>query len=131
MSNVIRGYAYTVGADGKYDDMAWDIPLDMYTGAVENAFQYSIGDILVDHEIPTALQQISFGENSNVSQTYMLQMASAPTKFSDVSAHAAYAQAVVWAVEKGITSGTSATTFSPAATCTRGQIVAFLHRAMG
>ena len=41
---------------------------------------------------------------------------------------AAYAQAVAWAVEEGVTSGTSDTTFSPDATCTRGQIVTFLYR---
>ena len=40
-----------------------------------------------------------------------------------------YYDAVLWAVEKGITAGTSATTFSPDATCTRGQIVTFLYRA--
>lgn len=54
-----------------------------------------------------------------------------PNSFTDVPANADYAQAVAWAVEKGITAGTSATTFSPDSTCTRGQIVTFLHRAMG
>ncbi len=38
-------------------------------------------------------------------------------------------QAVLWAVEQGITNGTTATTFSPSAACTRGQIVTFLYRA--
>ncbi len=50
------------------------------------------------------------------------------TAFTDVSANASYATAVAWAVEKGVTSGTSTTTFSPANTCTRGQIVSFLYR---
>lgn len=49
--------------------------------------------------------------------------------FTDVKADAYYYDAVLWAVEQGITSGTSATTFSPDATCTRGQIVTFLWRA--
>ncbi|MBQ3054724.1 MAG: S-layer homology domain-containing protein [Oscillospiraceae bacterium] len=48
--------------------------------------------------------------------------------FTDVDAGAYYADAVLWAVEQGITSGTSATTFSPDATCTRGQVVTFLYR---
>lgn len=57
---------------------------------------------------------------------------SAPaTNFTDVPSNADYAQAVAWAVQQGITSGTSATTFSPEATCTRGQIVTFLYRAYG
>ena len=51
--------------------------------------------------------------------------------FSDVSADASYAQAVAWAVNAGVTTGTSATTFSPNNTCTRGQIVTFLYRALG
>ena len=42
-----------------------------------------------------------------------------------------YTDAVLWAVSKNITNGTSATTFSPDATCTRGQVVTFLWRAMG
>lgn len=50
------------------------------------------------------------------------------TTFTDVPANADYAKAVAWAVEKGITSGTGATTFSPNETCTRAQIVTFLYR---
>lgn len=51
--------------------------------------------------------------------------------FSDVDPNADYAPAVAWAVKNGVTSGTSATTFSPNDTCTRGQIVTFLNRALG
>lgn len=49
--------------------------------------------------------------------------------FADVSQNAYYYDAVLWAVENGITEGTGATTFSPNATCTRSQIVSFLYRA--
>ena len=52
--------------------------------------------------------------------------------FTDVEADAYYAEAVLWAVEMGITNGYgSATTFCPDITCTRGQIVTFLWRANG
>ena len=54
--------------------------------------------------------------------------AAAGSTFSDVAADAYYSTAVAWAVEKGITNGTSGTTFSPDDTCTRGQIVTFLYR---
>ena len=58
-----------------------------------------------------------------------------PTKpahsFDDVPAGAYYEEAVAWAVEKGITEGTSATTFAPKALCTRAQVVTFLWRAAG
>lgn len=48
--------------------------------------------------------------------------------FGDVPKDQYYAQAVLWAVERGITSGTSDTTFSPDKTCTRAQVVTFLYR---
>ena len=48
--------------------------------------------------------------------------------FSDVSSRAYYADAVLWAVERGITNGTSETTFSPDESATRAQIVTFLYR---
>jgi YD repeat-containing protein len=54
--------------------------------------------------------------------------ASSPAAFTDVAADSPYSGAVAWAVEKGVTKGTSATTFSPDSSCTRGQIVTFLYR---
>ena len=51
--------------------------------------------------------------------------------FADVPVDAYYADAVAWAVKEGITSGTSATTFTPNASCTRAQMVTFLWRANG
>ena len=50
--------------------------------------------------------------------------------FTDVQSGAYFGKAVLWAVENGITNGTSATTFSPDATCTRAQVVTFLYRDM-
>lgn len=55
--------------------------------------------------------------------------ASADSSFIDVSTNSEYAKAVAWAVENGVTSGTSDTTFSPGNICDRGQIVTFLRRA--
>lgn len=49
--------------------------------------------------------------------------------FTDIASGASYADAVLWALDKGVTSGTSGTTFSPDASCTRAQIVTFLYRA--
>ena len=51
-------------------------------------------------------------------------------KFTDVTAADSYAQAVAWAVDNGVTAGVTNTTFVPAQTCTRGQIVTFLYRAL-
>lgn len=64
--------------------------------------------------------------------TYLWKLAGKPatgqSTFTDVPSNAAYGQAVSWAVAQNITTGTSATTFSPDQTCTRGQIVTFLNR---
>lgn len=67
--------------------------------------------------------------------TYLWTLAGKPAPekdaaFTDVAPGAAYAKAVAWAVEKGITSGKTADTFAPDAACTRGQIATFLYRAM-
>ena len=49
-------------------------------------------------------------------------------EFSDVLTDSYYANAVAWAVENGVASGTTETTFSPGTPCTRGQMAAFLYR---
>ena len=51
--------------------------------------------------------------------------------FTDVADTDYYYDAVLWAAENGVTTGTSATTFGPGDTCTRGQVVTFLWRAAG
>ena len=50
--------------------------------------------------------------------------------FTDVSADAYYADAVLWAVKESVTNGTSSATFSPDADCTRAQIVTFIYRTL-
>ncbi|MCI6569395.1 MAG: S-layer homology domain-containing protein [Dysosmobacter sp.] len=66
--------------------------------------------------------------------TFLWRVAGSPVPkttampFADVKAGSYYYDAVLWAVEQGVTKGTSDTTFSPNATCTRAQIVTFLWR---
>ena len=67
--------------------------------------------------------------------TFLWRAAGSPVvdgaiSFTDVSADAYYADAVRWAVSQGITKGTTDTTFSPNATCTRAQIVTFIYRSV-
>lgn len=79
----------------------------------------------------------SFGSDVSCTRaaavTYFWKLAGSPassgTSFDDVPADADYAQAVAWAVNQGITAGTSAAAFSPNDACTRGQIMTFLYRA--
>jgi|GEM_PF-5093021 len=54
----------------------------------------------------------------------------AESSFTDIPQDTWYTEAVLWAVENGITEGTSPTTFSPDKDCTRAQIVTFLYRGM-
>ena len=58
-----------------------------------------------------------------------VESTSGENPFTDVREDAYYYQAVLWAVENKITSGTGRGMFSPNAVCTRGQIVSFLYRA--
>ena len=51
--------------------------------------------------------------------------------FGDVNEDSYYYEAVLWAMENGITTGTSANSFSPDVSCTRGQVVTFLYRYHG
>ena len=95
--------------------------------ASENGVTGGIGENLFGANLPCTRAQIV---------TFLWRAAGSPepkgmSGFVDVSADAYYAKAVAWAVEEGIVSGTSATTFSPDAVCTRAQSVAFLYRAFG
>ena len=76
-----------------------------------------------------------FGYKSGVTNSHYFNITieGEPTKqlFKDVPLNTYYAPAVNWAVENGITNGTTTTTFSPAAACSRAQVVTFLWRANG
>lgn len=69
--------------------------------------------------------------DGKVSVHALFSKIAASVSFRDVNQSDYYYDAVQWAVEKGITEGTSATTFSPGASCTRAQMVTFLYRAAG
>lgn len=106
-----------------------------YTNAAVTSNQYYYNALLWAYEkgiaTDAALDPNAACSRSDVA-LYLWRNAGSPaasaSAFSDVSASAAYSQAVAWAVSKKVTTGTSATTFSPNETCTRGQIVAFLYR---
>ena len=95
--------------------------------AAENSITGGIGNGLFGPELTCSRGQIV---------TFLWRAAGSPeptalSTFTDVAADAYYAKAVAWAVENGVTNGTSATTFSPDDSCTRGQAVTFLWRANG
>ena len=95
----------------------------------------------VENGITSGTSTVTFDPNGNCTRaqavTFLWRAAGSPapkTKvmpFADVKAGSYYYDAVLWAVENGITKGSSETMFSPNATCTRAQIVTFLWRANG
>ena len=91
----------------------------------------------VENGITKGTSQTTFSPNATCSRsqivTFLWRSQQSPAvstsnPFTDVTATAYYANAVLWAVEKNVTAGTSSTTFSPNADCTRAQIVTFLYR---
>ena len=91
----------------------------------------------VENGITSGISADAFAPDAMVTRaqtvTFLYRAAGSPaaasgSSFSDVRGDAYYADAVSWAVEKGITSGTAAAAFSPDADCTRAQIVTFLYR---
>ncbi len=93
----------------------------------------------VDKGITNGLTDTMFGPYESCTRaqivTFLWRAAGSPeptstSTFADVPASAYYAKAVAWAVENGITNGMTETTFAPDATCTRGQSVTFLYRAL-
>ena len=93
----------------------------------------------VDKGITNGLSDTMFGPYESCTRaqivTFLWRAAGSPepktaSSFTDVPANAYYAKAVAWAVENGITNGMTETTFAPDATCTRGQSVTFLYRAL-
>ena len=109
----------------------YDVPNGAYfyeavKWAVKNGITTGVGNDLFAPEQSCTRAQIV---------TFLWRAAGSPepkamSSFTDVPANAYYAKAVAWAVENGITNGMTATMFAPDATCTRGQSVTFLYRAL-
>ena len=113
------------------ETMFRDVPADAYyyeavQWAVETGVTGGVGDDLFAPDAACTRAQIV---------TFLWRAAGSPepqskADFTDVPANAYYAKAVAWALENGITKGTSAATFSPDDPCTRAQAVTFLARAL-
>lgn len=108
-----------------------------------NRFDYFYDAVkwAVDHDITSGTGRFTFSPNIACTRaqtvTFLWRAAGSPrpvstvNPFTDVHYGDYFYQAVLWAVENGITMGTSATTFSPDVTVTRAQVVTFLWRANG
>ena len=110
----------------------YDVPNGAYfyeavKWAVENGITDGVGNDLFAPEQPCTRAQIV---------TFLWRAAGSPepkgaaSGMTDVVSGSYYEKAVAWAIENGITTGTTTSTFSPDATCTRAQAVTFLARAL-
>ena len=139
--------------DGYADMSAAEILADLFGDAETQPSQKGFNDVkpgdyfydavnwAVEKGITTGTSATTFSPNASCTRaqivTFLWRASGSPepktasNPFTDVAANAYCCKAVLWAVENGITTGTSATTFSPDAPCTRAQGVTFLWRANG
>ena len=139
--------------DGYADMSAAEILADLFGDAETQPNQKGFNDVksgdyfydavnwAVEKGITTGTSATTFSPNASCTRaqivTFLWRASGSPepktasNPFTDVAANAYYCKAVLWAVENGITTGTSATTISPDAPCTRAQGVTFLWRANG
>ncbi len=110
----------------------------IFTDVEKGAFYEDPVSWAVEKNITTGTSSTTFSPEEGCTRgqvvTFLYRAAGSPepetssNPFSDVMSGDYYYKAVLWAVSRGITLGTSKTEFSPEQTCTRGQIVTFIHR---
>ena len=110
-----------------------------FTDVREDSYYYDAVLWAVENGITTGVTETSFAPDTTVTRgeavTFQYRAAGSPAVnggnvFADVEEDAYCHDAVSWAVEQGITLGTTANTFSPGQPCLRGQIVTFLYRGL-
>ena len=108
------------------------------TDVIPGSYCYNAVAWALENGITNGMADGTFGVNNTCTRgqsvTFLHRaLGTAPSavnSFTDVAADSFCADAVAWAVENGVTNGTSATTFSPNNGCTRAQIVTFLYRCL-
>ena len=113
--------------------------LNFFYDVPNDAYFYEAVKWAVKSGVTNGLTDTMFGPYESCTRaqivTFLWRAAGSPepktaSSFTDVPVSTYYAKAVAWAVENGITNGMTETTFAPDATCTRGQSVTFLYRAL-
>ena len=138
-------YTFTMPADkvtveASFKEEFPDLP-NPFSDLAPSDFCYDAVMWAVGRDITGGIGNYTFGPNLPCTRaqavTFLWRAAGSPDPetrampFTDVPVGSYYYNAVLWAVENGITEGTSDTMFSPDATCSRAQIVTFLWRAGG
>ncbi len=124
-------------AEGSPEPASTNCP---FTDVSKDAYYYKAVLWAVEKGITAGTSATTFGSDDIVTRgqavTFLWRAAGKPdttsaNPFSDVTTDAYYYDAVLWAVKKGVTAGTSVSTFDPASPCNRAQIVTFLYRYAG
>ena len=117
-----------------------EVEISPFADVATDAYYYDAVKWAVNKGVTNGVSETLFGPDQACTRaqivTFLWRAAGSPeakrgSSFADVAADAYYAKAVAWAVENGITKGTSETTFHPDEICTRAQGVTFLYRALG
>lgn len=133
--DVERFYVY----DGKDGEDGETVVTPIFSDVPATAYYADAVAWAVANGITTGTDENTFSPNAPCTRaqvvTFLWRAMGSPEPrsagtFTDVNVSSYYAKAVRWALENGITSGTSATTFDPNAVCTRAQVVTFLMRAL-
>lgn len=118
MSGVKNPFKDVKSSDYYYDAVLWAVKNGVTAGTSATTFSPNVS--CTRGQVVTLLYNASSNK----------QIINTNNPFKDVPSERYYSKPVLWAVQNGITSGTSATTFSPNANCTRAQIVCFLQKDM-
>ncbi len=114
-STIENPYTDVSESDECYQAVLWATEQGITVGTAEGEFS--------PHAAVTRAQMVVFIYRAEQAESVDVE-----NPFTDVEADAYYYDAVLWAVDKGVTVGTSATTFSPNMACTRAHAVTFLYR---
>lgn len=135
-------YSFTMPAGSVQVDASFrKVTSASFVDVLPGSYYYDAVRWAVSNGITSGTSGITFSPNAACTRaqivTFLWRAAGSPkpasnvNSFADVPADAYYRDAVLWAVEQGITNGVSEGRFEPNATVTRGQTVAFLYRAAG
>ena len=134
MAGILRTRAYNYCINIKWDGYGFsDVPQGSWYAApvewaVDKKITFGTSDTTFSPDTPcTRAQAVTFLWRA----MGCLKPSTTVELFNDVDPSAYYYQAVLWAAEQGITTGTGEGTFSPNQQCTRAEIVTFLWRAKG
>ena len=116
-----------------------NLKLNPFRDVSESAYYYKAVLWALENGVTTGNSASTFNPNGECTRaqvvTFLWRAAGEPepsstaNPFRDVSSSAYYCKAVLWALENGITTGNTSTTFNPTGKCTRAHVVTFLSRA--